>query len=61
MKKVGRPCATVMPREEKITVRFNTHEINSLTGYAARYGKSVSDVVRESLEIMSVIPNTAVA
>ena len=39
-----------------VNLRLNEVEMDCLQGYAHRYQMSVSDVIRESLELLSVTP-----
>lgn len=56
-KKLGRPLASPEPRENLVTIRLNSTELKALTDYSWRYDTSVSDVIRDSLMLLSVIPD----
>ena len=60
MRRIGRPPKTKEAREEQVTVRLNSEERASLYGYAMAYEKPVAEVIRESLELLSIIPGKAV-
>ena len=55
-KKIGRPRTTPLTRNNLVGVRLNDLELECLAGYAWRYEQSVSDVVRDALMVLSVIP-----
>ena len=55
--KRGRPLESPEPRDQPITFRLNQTELDSLSAYAWRYDRSVSDVIREALMVLSVIPD----
>ena len=59
MRRIGRPPKTHEARREQVTVCLNSEEKDSLYGYAMRYDKPVAEVIRESLELLSVIPGKA--
>ena len=52
----GRPLESPLPRDQVITLRLNSKELESLNTYAFRYDQSISDVIRDALMILSVIP-----
>ena len=56
-KKLGRPLGSPLPRQECVTVRFNSVELDALTIYADRYDMNISSVIRDALMILSVIPD----
>ena len=53
---IGRPLESPLPRECQVTFRLNSRELECLEAYAFRYDQSVSDVIRDCLEILSIIP-----
>ena len=55
-KKKGRPIESPMPRDSVIGIRMNDTEVKCLSDYAWRYEMSMSEVVRQSLELLSIIP-----
>ena len=55
-KKVGRPLQSPQPRDHIIGVRLNASELSALALYCWRYDMSPAEIVRQSLEVMSVIP-----
>ena len=55
-KKIGRPLETPFVRDKIITFRLNKREDECLSGWCERYDVSPSDVIRECLMILSVIP-----
>ena len=55
-KKKGRPIASPQPRDNSVTFRLNSTEFAALQGYVERYDTSISDVLRDVLMIMSIIP-----
>ena len=57
MKKKGRPLATPQVRDNLVTIRLNSKELEALQMYAWRYDQSMSDVLRDSLMILSIIPD----
>ena len=57
-KKKGRPLATPLPRDNSITIRLNSAELQNLLDWAFRYDVSVSEVVRDSLMLFSIIPES---
>ena len=54
----GRPLASPEPRDQYVSVRLNTSEFKCLESFAWRYDQSYSEVVRQSLMILSVIPES---
>lgn len=56
-KKQGRPLESPEPRENLIAVRLNNTELEALNSFAWRYDTSVSDVIRDSLMLLSIIPD----
>ena len=56
----GRPLASPEPRDNLVTVRFNATELRALNDYSWRYDTSVSDVIRDSLMLLSVIPDNPI-
>ena len=56
-KKLGRPLASPEPRDNLVSVRFNNTELRALEGYCWRYDTSIADVIRDSLMLLSVIPD----
>ena len=59
-KRKGRPLSSPMPRDNLIGVRLNDKEVECLSSYAWRYDISLSEVIRQALEILSVIPENYV-
>ena len=57
-KKMGRPLASPEPRGELCALRLNSTEFDCLNTYAWRYDQSVSDVIRQALMILSIIPES---
>ena len=57
MKKKGRPPATPQVRDNSVTIRLNSKELEALQMYAWRYDQSMSDVLRDSLMILNIIPD----
>lgn len=57
-KKKGRPLSTPLARGNVIGLRLNDVETRALANYAWRYDLSMSDVIRESLMILNVIPDS---
>ena len=57
-KKLGRPLASPERRDEICAIRLNSTELNCLSTYAWRYSMSCSDVIREALMVLSVIPES---
>lgn len=55
--KVGRPLRRQAPSTEKLSVRLNENEMLVLRDYCWRYDVSASDVVRDALAVMGVIPD----
>ena len=55
-KKQGRPLVTPEPREHSVTIRLNSTELRCLESYVWRYDTSMSDVLRDSLMLLSIIP-----
>lgn len=56
-KQKGRPCTSPLPREEVVAFRVNSVELKALNDYCFRYDMSSSDVIRDALMILSVIPD----
>ena len=56
-KKKGRPLQTPEQRSNIIGLRLNDTEVRALGNYAWRYDLSMSDVIRESLMILGVLPD----
>ena len=54
--KKGRPRTTPQTRDNLVGVRLNDLELECLSRYAWRYEQSVSDVIRDALMLLSVIP-----
>ena len=55
--KPGRPLESPLARDHLIAIRLNKHELDCLEGYCERYDTSISDVVRDALMLLSVIPS----
>ena len=55
--KIGRPLSSPQKRTESVTLRLNPKELECLQSYAWRYECSVSDVVRDCLSLLSVVPD----
>lgn len=60
MTKLGRPLESPEPRDNSITIRLNSTELKSLETWAFRYDQSISDVVRNALMLLSVIPENPI-
>ncbi len=60
-KKKGRPLESPLPRDIHITVRLNKQEFESLKSWCWRYDTQSSDVIRDVLEIHSIIPTNPVS
>ena len=56
-KKKGRPLNSAMVRDNSVTIRLNSKELESLNSYCFRYDTSISDVLRDCLMILGVIPD----
>lgn len=57
-KKRGPKLQSPLVRDEVITLRLNKKEQECLNAYAWRYDQSVSDVIRQTLMILSIIPES---
>ena len=55
--KKGRPSATPEVRENIVAIRLNSTELDALNSYCFRYDTSISDVLRDALMVLSVIPD----
>lgn len=56
--KRGRPLASPEIRDQTFQVRLNETELQSLANFSWRYDKSMSEVVRDALMILCVIPES---
>jgi hypothetical protein len=56
--KRGRPLASPEIRDQIFQLRLNETELQSLATFSWRYDKSMSEVVRDALMILSVIPES---
>jgi hypothetical protein len=56
-KKLGRPLTSPEPRENLVGVRLNNTELQALESYCWRYDTSISNVIRDCLMLLSVIPD----
>ena len=54
---VGRPLRRHSVATEKLSVRLTEHEMNVLRDYCWRHDACASDVVRDALAVMGVIPD----
>ncbi len=59
--KRGRPLSSPLVRDKSVAVRLNKKELQALSFYSLRYHASVSDVIRDALAVLSVIPENPVA
>ena len=57
-KKRGRPLNSLEPRINIVGIRLNETETRCLSQYAWRYDQSMSEVVRQVLMVMSIIPES---
>ena len=55
--KKGRPLDTPLVRDHVLGIRLNDQELKALSTYCWRYDKSYSEVIRDSLQLLSVIPD----
>ena len=55
-KQVGRPLESPQARDNIIGIRLNETELMCLSQYCWRYELSMSEVIRQALEVLSVIP-----
>ena len=58
--KMGRPLQSPLPRNDSVTIRLNETEMECLQRYCWRYDRSVSDVIRDALMVLSVIPDNPI-
>ena len=54
---MSRPLSSPLPRTQIVNLRLNEREHACLEGYANRYQRTVSDVIRDALEILSITPD----
>ena len=59
-KKVGRKLSSPLVRDQLVVVRLNKREMECLQGYCERYDTSISDVIRDALMLLSVIPDNPI-
>lgn len=59
-KKRGRPLESPLPRDTLINLRLNSREAECLQMYSWRYDVSMSEVIRQALMILSIIPENTV-
>ena len=59
-KKQGRPLESPLPRDVVINLRLNSLEDECLSSYAWRYDQSVSEVIRQALMVLSIIPTNPI-
>ena len=59
-KKRGRKLASPQPRDNVVSVRFNDTELHALNTYCFRYDTSLSDVIRDALDVVGVIPTNPI-
>ena len=57
MRSIGRPLSSPEVRDNVIGLRLNDTEVRSLSNYGWRYDLSMSEVIRQSLMILSIIPD----
>jgi len=56
-KKKGRPLSSPEVRDNIVSIRLNSTELDALSRYCNRYDTSASDVIRDALMVLSVIPD----
>ena len=54
--KKGRPLDSPLVRDQVVTVRLNSKEFTAIESYCYRYDVSISETIRQSLMVLSVIP-----
>lgn len=59
-KKAGRPLKSPELRDNILSFRLNSTELKCLEAWVHRYDTSVGDVVRDSLSLLSVIPDNPI-
>ena len=55
--KKGRPLASPEVRDNIVSIRMNSTELNALNFYCERYDTTASVVIRDALMVMGVIPD----
>ena len=55
-KKRGRKLTSPEIRDNLITIRLNETELKCLTQYCWRYDVSMSETIRDALEILGILP-----
>ena len=55
--KAGRPMRADDVSEKRVSFRLSPHEKEILDDYCWRYECSMSDVIRDALDILGVVPN----
>ena len=53
----GRRLRAAAVSEKRVTFRLSPHEKEILDDYCWRYECSMSDVIRDALDILGVVPN----
>ena len=56
-KKKGRPLQSPEVRDNVLSLRLNSTELNALNIYCERYDTKASVVIRDALMVLSVIPS----
>ena len=56
-KKKGRPLDSPKVRDNIVSLRLNSTELDALSRYCFRYDTSASVVIRDALMVLSVIPD----
>ena len=56
-KKKGRPLSSPEVRDNIVSLRLNSTELDALNQYCERYDTSTSVVIRDALMVLSVIPD----
>jgi hypothetical protein len=52
----GRPLTSPLARDNILSFRLNSKELECLNAYCERYDTSISDCLRDCLMIFSIIP-----
>ena len=55
-KKRGRPLSSPLVRDNLVGIRLNKKELQALSLYCWRYETSLSETIRDALQILCVIP-----
>ena len=56
-KRRGRPPSSPLIRDTTVSFRLNSKEVCALESYAERYDQGISDVIRDALSLLSIIPD----